>query len=106
SVSSGRLNPPGIAHLPANGGTPRRTSSACNAPPATVSTTTSTVTAKAGWRPGSKAFAVRARVLVDMTVTLAQGYGHCDENSDRPATEGSRRPARDHLRLRDFIGHV
>src|SRR5213078_2901749 len=44
---------PRIAHMPANGSTPRWTRSTCSRPFAIVNTTTSTVTAKAGNSDGS-----------------------------------------------------
>ena len=53
SVSAGRLKPPGIAHMPSNGASPRLTSSTCSKPSRMVRMTTSTVTANAGNRDGS-----------------------------------------------------
>ncbi len=53
NVSVGRLKPPGIAHIPANGASPRRTSRTCSVPPDIVKMTMSTVTANAGKADGS-----------------------------------------------------
>ena len=47
-VSVGRLKPPGIAHIPSKGSSPRRTSRTCSAPSDIVRITMSTVTANAG----------------------------------------------------------
>src|SRR5947209_9444050 len=81
SDSLGRLKPPGIAHIPSYGDTPRRTSSTWSRPSDMVRITTSTVTANAGYFEGLYlSESCPDRVLVATTVTLAQSYGRGDQN--------------------------
>src|SRR4051794_16742599 len=81
--SSGRTNPPGSAHQPAYGSSPRRTASAHNWSSRTVRTTRSTVTATGGKVRGSY-------FLVTLTRTLRLLYRHFDDTRGGP--DGRRPP--------------